>query len=80
MYNRLHGHSFRKYIYWDFPGGPVAKIPCFQCRGPGSDPRSGNPVAQMVENLPGSAGKHITHNRVVVLVKNKIINQEQNEP
>ena len=24
--------------------------------------------------------KHITHNRVVVLVKNKIINQEQNEP
>ena len=34
----------------------MAKIPCFQCRGPGSDPRSGNPVAQMVENLPGSAG------------------------
>ena len=56
MYNHLHGCSFRKYIYWDFPGGPVAKIPCFQCRGPGSDPRSGNPVAQMVEDLPGNAG------------------------
>ena len=34
----------------------MAKIPCFQCRGPGSDPRSGNPVAQMVEDLPGNAG------------------------
>ena len=21
--------------YWDFPGGPVAKTPCSQCRGPG---------------------------------------------
>ena len=56
VYNHLHGHAFRKYIYWDFPGGPGAKIPCFQCRGPRSDPRSGNSVAQMVENLPGNAG------------------------
>ena len=23
----------------DFPGGPVAKTPCSQCRGPGFDPR-----------------------------------------
>ena len=22
----------------DFPGGPVAKTPCSQCRGPGFDP------------------------------------------
>ena len=22
----------------DFPGGPVAKTPCFPCRGPGFDP------------------------------------------
>ena len=26
----------------DFPGGPVAKTPCSQCRGPGFDPWSGN--------------------------------------
>ena len=27
---------------WDSPGGPVAKTACFQCRGPGFDPWSGN--------------------------------------
>ena len=26
----------------DFPGGPVAKIPHSQCRGPGCEPWSGN--------------------------------------
>ena len=26
---------------WDFPAGPVAKTPCFQCRGPGSIPGQG---------------------------------------
>ena len=26
----------------DFPGGPVAKIPCSQCRGPGFNPWLGN--------------------------------------
>ena len=26
----------------DFPGGPVAKTPHSQCRGPGFDPWSGN--------------------------------------
>ena len=26
----------------DVPGGPVAKTPCSQCRGPGFDPWSGN--------------------------------------
>ena len=26
----------------DFPGGPVAKTPCSQCRGPRFDPWSGN--------------------------------------
>ena len=25
----------------DFPGGPVARTLCFQCRGPGFDPWSG---------------------------------------
>ena len=27
---------------WDFPGGPVVRAPHSQCRGPGSDPWSGN--------------------------------------
>ena len=27
---------------WDFPGGPVAQIPCSQLRGPRFDPWSGN--------------------------------------
>ena len=27
---------------WDFPGGPVAKTPCFQCREHEFDPWSGN--------------------------------------
>ena len=33
-----------KYIkqYWDFPGGPVVKTLCSQCRGHGFDPWSGN--------------------------------------
>ena len=26
----------------DFPGGPIAKTPCFQCRGPEFNPWSGN--------------------------------------
>ena len=26
----------------DFPGGPVAKTPCSQCKGPELDPWSGN--------------------------------------
>ena len=28
--------------YTNFPGGPVAKIPCSLCRGSGFDPWSGN--------------------------------------
>ena len=28
--------------FQDFPGGPVAKTLCSQCRGPGFDPSSGN--------------------------------------
>ena len=30
-----------KILNRDFPGGPVAKTPCSQCRGPGLDPWSG---------------------------------------
>ena len=29
-------------LYWDFPGGPVAKTPHSQCRGPGFNPWPGN--------------------------------------
>ena len=27
---------------WDFLGGPVARAPCSQCRGPGFNPWSGD--------------------------------------
>ena len=27
---------------WDFPGGPMAKTPCSECRGPRFDLQSGN--------------------------------------
>ena len=30
-----------KVFKWDFAGGPGAKTPCFQCRGPGFNPCSG---------------------------------------
>ena len=29
---------------WDFPGGPLAKTPHSQCRGPGFNPQSGNQI------------------------------------
>ena len=46
-YNRAKCYNWRKlskeYMKsWVFPGGPVAKLLCFQCRGPGFDPWSGN--------------------------------------
>ena len=28
--------------FWEFPGGPVVRTPCFHYRGPGLDPWSGN--------------------------------------
>ena len=34
--------SFLKFVSRDFPGGPVAKVPCSQCRGSGFHPWSGN--------------------------------------
>ena len=33
---------FFKVGFRDFPGGPVAKTPSCQCRGPGFNPWSGN--------------------------------------
>ena len=33
--------SHHKSYCWHFPGGPIAKTPCSQCRGPGFDPYSG---------------------------------------
>ena len=32
----------KKFLPWDFPGGPVVKTLSFQCRGRGFDPWSGN--------------------------------------
>ena len=36
--------SVMKESLWDFPGGPVAKTPCSQCRGPGFNPWLGNSI------------------------------------
>ena len=36
------GLKFKKKLRGDFPGGPVAKTPCSQCRGHGFDPWAGN--------------------------------------
>ena len=33
---------YLNYVHGDFPGGPVAKTPSSQCRGPGFNPWSGN--------------------------------------
>ena len=33
--------TFRKFSLWDFPGGPVAKAPYSQCRGPMFNPGQG---------------------------------------
>ena len=33
---------YLNYVHGDFPGGPVAKTPSSQCRGPGFDTWSGN--------------------------------------
>ena len=33
---------YLKWITWDFPGGPVVKTPCSQCRGPRFHPWLGN--------------------------------------
>ena len=37
---------------WDFPGGPVARTPCSQCRGPGLDPWSGNYIPHTATKDP----------------------------
>ena len=45
MLNYIVKHScvsLKKKKIRDFSGAPVAKIPCFQCRGPRFDPWSGN--------------------------------------
>ena len=50
LYEKIQNHQnlerspevHQKIMDGDFPGGPVAKTPCSQCRGPGFDPWSGN--------------------------------------
>ena len=38
----LSKYSEKKNKCWDFPGGPLVKTPCFQCRRHGFDPCSGS--------------------------------------
>ena len=39
---QMSGLGTQKWGFGDFPGGPVAKMPWFHCRGPGSSCWSGN--------------------------------------
>ena len=41
--NQIINHE-KKNVIWDFPGGPVAKTPHFQCKRPGFNPWSGNQI------------------------------------
>ena len=41
--------------FGDFPGGPVAKTPCSQCRGLGSIPGQGTRSQMAATKRPGTA-------------------------
>ena len=41
----------------DFPGGPVVKTPCSQCRGPGFDPWSGKYIPHATSKSPHATTK-----------------------
>ena len=45
----------------DFPGGPVVKTPCSQCRDPGFDLWSGNQIPHAVMKSPHGATKRFPH-------------------
>ena len=49
---------------WDFPGGPVGKTPCSQCRGLGFDPWLGNyiPYYAATKSSRASTKKPACHN------------------
>ena len=34
--------NFKNFKFWEFPGGPVVRTPCFHCRGHGFNPGLGN--------------------------------------
>ena len=46
---------------WDFPGGPVAKIPHSKCRGPRFNSSSGNWIPQTATNNSLVTAKKIPH-------------------
>ena len=43
-----------KHFARDFPGGPVAKTPCSQCRRPGFNPCSGNLILHVTTKMEDS--------------------------
>jgi len=43
-----------KHFARDFPGGPVAKTPCSQCRRPGFNPYSGNLILHVTTKMEDS--------------------------
>ena len=47
----LYPCPLTKKYFGDFPVGPVAETPSFQCRGPGLDPWSGSRILHVVVEL-----------------------------
>ena len=41
--------GFEREDFWDFPGGPVVKTLCFQCRGLGWIPGRGTKIPHAVQ-------------------------------
>ena len=56
--------QLKRTTYWDFPGGPVSKTLCSQCRGPKFDPWSGNWISHAITKNWHTATKDPTyHNK-----------------
>ena len=56
--------------YREFPGGPVAKTPCFHCWGPGFDPTSHAVQKKKFEYKDQSTATIILDKVLIVIEKN----------
>ena len=61
---RFYLHEVSKVVKLrDFPGGPMAKVLCYQCRVPGMDPCSGNLILHATTKSSLAATKDpVCHN------------------
>ena len=67
--------AYLKFVWVDFPGGPVAKTPCSQCRGPGFNRQGTRPhMLQQSSNISHATAKtHLsqTNKQTNKMFKNK---------